>query len=719
MIKLINVSKYYKTEAGVSVGLVKANLEFKVGEFVAVVGESGSGKTTLLNVISGLDTYEDGEMYLFGEPTSHYEIEDLEKYRSTYVGFVFQNYNIIDSYTVIQNIVLALELQGYPKDKIRKRALELIERVGLTHRKNHKTAKLSGGEKQRVVIARALAKDCPIIVADEPTGNLDSKAGAEVMKLLDEISKDKLVIVVSHNYEEVKPYATRRVKIHDGQVVEDIKLKEVRSNAEITKPEIKEFTTKQTIRWSLMDLFSKPKRFIFLLITQLAVMLLFSVMYAGGQMVVNEVDNIGSNLSFNRNMYTENRLNIQRHDGQPINDAELEAFRSNSKVVSVASSSLQFFDSCRYVQIKSGRLSYPVEEVLGISHNTIFSKGKGELLSGKPATEVNEIVLSSNFRSSFKVNEEVELVFAGQHYSNERKVKVKITGFSKDNNSTLYLDERFGTPNHLGFDCLVLEAASNLTVSVDGKPGMIHVINFDNSITTDLIIPQYLVDDITRIEVKDNNKSYYNSLMSEASYTPSIDDYGIEISYKKLSEITQAMYQDRYAISLIVNDKIDADLLIASLDNTTYQILTYSPPLIDGISVLKQVISMFVFGGAILGLLFLYAILGLVIRNSMNARKKDFAIFRSIGTNEKTVGRLVIYQQIFISLFAYISLMIIVAIMTVFVPTSFIDFRMLPWYSYLVLFIMFMLFSIWLGFRFNKRIFKITVIKNLQIEEVI
>ena len=164
MIKLINVSKYYKTEAGVSVGLVKANLEFKVGEFVAVVGESGSGKTTLLNVISGLDTYEDGEMYLFGEPTSHYEIEDLEKYRSTYVGFVFQNYNIIDSYTVIQNIVLALELQGYPKDKIRKRALELIERVGLTHRKNHKTAKLSGGEKQESLLQEHLQKTARLLL---------------------------------------------------------------------------------------------------------------------------------------------------------------------------------------------------------------------------------------------------------------------------------------------------------------------------------------------------------------------------------------------------------------------------------------------------------------------------------------------------------------------------------------------------------------------------
>lgn len=140
MITLKNVSKYYKTEAGVSVGLYKANLELELGEFIAIVGESGSGKSTLLNVISGLDSYEEGEMLINNEPTSHYEIADWEQYRKTNVGFVFQNYNIIDSYTVLQNVMLALEFQGYPKDKMKSRALELIEQVGLTHRKNSKTA---------------------------------------------------------------------------------------------------------------------------------------------------------------------------------------------------------------------------------------------------------------------------------------------------------------------------------------------------------------------------------------------------------------------------------------------------------------------------------------------------------------------------------------------------------------------------------------------------
>jgi len=212
MIRLENVSKYYKSEETVSVGMKKINLEFSLGEFVAVTGESGSGKSTLLNVISGLDGYEDGELYLFGEETSHYTIPDWEKYRGTYVGFVFQNYNIIDSFTVLQNVLLALEVQGYDPKHRRQRALELIEKVGLTSHKNHKASKLSGGQKQRAVIARALAKDCPIIVADEPTGNLDSVSGAQVMELLHEISEGKLVVVVTHDYDIVKEFATRKIK---------------------------------------------------------------------------------------------------------------------------------------------------------------------------------------------------------------------------------------------------------------------------------------------------------------------------------------------------------------------------------------------------------------------------------------------------------------------------------------------------------------------------
>lgn len=407
MIKLINVSKYYKTEAGVSVGLVKANLEFNVGEFVAVVGESGSGKTTLLNVISGLDTYEDGEMYIFDEPTSHFEIEDLEKYCSTYVGFVFQNYNIIDSYTVLQNITVALELQGYPRNQIKSRALELIKRVGLTHRKNHKAAKLSGGEKQRVVIARALAKDCPIIVADEPTGNLDSKSGAEVMALLNEISKDKLVIIVSHNYEEVKPYATRKVRIHDGQIVEDVILKQVETTSKIEKPEVKEFTLQQTFRWSLLDLFSKPRRFLFLLISQLVVMFLFSISYAGTQMAVEAMNDTGV-YRWNNNFYTENRINIQRFDGNEITLDEIEAFKKDERVISVSTNSMQFLDGGGNLSL-AATTYFGRREILGTSHNTIFKQGKGELQSGKIPTEVNEVILSNDFRNEFKLNDELKL----------------------------------------------------------------------------------------------------------------------------------------------------------------------------------------------------------------------------------------------------------------------------------------------------------------------
>jgi putative ABC transport system permease protein len=189
MIRLEQVSKYYKSNALVAVGMRKVNLEFKIGEFVAVTGESGSGKSTLLNILSGLDTFEEGEFFLFNEPTSHYTIAQWEAYRAAYVGFVFQNYNIIESYTVLQNVLMSLEFQGYEEENRKQRALEIIDRVGLSHRVNHKASKLSGGEKQRTVIARALAKDCPAILCDEPTGNLDSKTGEEIIQLLHEISK--------------------------------------------------------------------------------------------------------------------------------------------------------------------------------------------------------------------------------------------------------------------------------------------------------------------------------------------------------------------------------------------------------------------------------------------------------------------------------------------------------------------------------------------------
>ena len=168
MITLKNVSKYYYNKGIIASGFTKVNLNLDLGEFVAITGESGSGKSTLLNVISGLDTYEEGEMYVDGKETSHYTEVDFEKYRKKYISNIFQNFNLINSYTVKQNIELVLLFNGESGKSVRDKTLDLIKKVGLTKYKNTKVSKLSGGQKQRVAIARALAKDTPIIIADEP-----------------------------------------------------------------------------------------------------------------------------------------------------------------------------------------------------------------------------------------------------------------------------------------------------------------------------------------------------------------------------------------------------------------------------------------------------------------------------------------------------------------------------------------------------------------------
>ena len=221
MIRLQNLAKYYTSEGNVVQALKEINLTIQEKTFVAITGESGSGKSTLLNVLSGMDTYEEGEYFFNKEETSYYDQEDWENFRRNKVGFVFQNYNLIDSYSVLENIKAALVIAGVSRKEQRKRAMELLEKVGLASHYKQKASKLSGGEKQRLSIARALAKDVPIIFADEPTGNLDSTNSKQIVELFAEIAKEKTVIVVTHDYDSVAEHVEHKVRLFNGEIVEN------------------------------------------------------------------------------------------------------------------------------------------------------------------------------------------------------------------------------------------------------------------------------------------------------------------------------------------------------------------------------------------------------------------------------------------------------------------------------------------------------------------
>ncbi|MBQ8203349.1 MAG: ABC transporter ATP-binding protein/permease, partial [Clostridia bacterium] len=240
MLQLKNIVKDYPAGDGTVHALKGVSLNFRSSEFVSVLGPSGCGKTTMLNIIGGLDKYTEGDLVINGRSTKEFGARDWDSYRNHSVGFVFQSYNLIPHQSVLQNVELALSLSGVSKTERRKRAKEALEMVGLGTQINKKPAEMSGGQMQRVAIARAIVNDPDIILADEPTGALDTETSVQVMEILKEISKDRLVVMVTHNPDLANKYSTRIVRMLDGEITED--------SAPLTDEEIALEEKKQTER---------------------------------------------------------------------------------------------------------------------------------------------------------------------------------------------------------------------------------------------------------------------------------------------------------------------------------------------------------------------------------------------------------------------------------------------------------------------------------------
>ncbi len=245
MLELKKISKIYETEEFKQKALDSVSINFRKNEFASILGPSGSGKTTLLNIIGGLDQYTSGDLIINDTSTKEYKDRDWDSYRNHRVGFVFQSYNLIPHQTVLANVELALTISGISKTERRKRAKKALKRVGLQDHINKKPNQLSGGQMQRVAIARAIVNDPDILLADEPTGALDTKTSVQIMELIKEIAKDKLVIMVTHNPELAKEYSTRIIELKDGKVMSDSNPYDGKQE-EIEETEVKKNKTKKT-----------------------------------------------------------------------------------------------------------------------------------------------------------------------------------------------------------------------------------------------------------------------------------------------------------------------------------------------------------------------------------------------------------------------------------------------------------------------------------------
>lgn len=601
MIEFKNVAKYYKTTTGVAEGIRNINLKFSLNEFVAITGESGSGKTTLLNVLSGFDSYEDGEILINGNETSHFTVKEWETFRSHNIGFVFQNYNIIESYSVYQNIIIALEAINYDKSKKKERALELIKEVGLETHVHHKTAKLSGGQKQRVVIARALAKDSPIILADEPTGNLDKASGEEIMKLLKKISKDKLVVLVTHNFKEAEPYVTRNVVLEDGNVKDDKVINEVSKTDKIElNEEIIKNKPINALKLAIKNIFATPKRTIFLLSLSLLTIIAFLFFYSN--LILSVRVDLGG-------FENDNEVYILNRNGDNFSKEDYLEFKSKYQT-----RHLEVYPSIPFLMGSLPDDVYYDFEIMP-AYNIDSSKIK----------DINDVIVTKNW-----VFDEYELGDIIKVKINDKTHSFKIVDKINDYKSALFVNEKF----LFDFEAFKLNEEF-----------------FDN-----IEINELLVVGLDRSEIN----IFKNKV---------IDDYRVIDNY--------LMYEDLGRL---------------------------------GLSIASFFLWMVLIG--ILAVLFLVTYN--ILKNMMQSRNKDVAIYRSVGVTETEVGLMILFEQIIVAFSAFLITYIALQVLANFNTSIYKTVRFLTFRDYVLISAIFLIFSILQGLRFNKKIFNLTVIESLK-----
>ena len=620
MIELKNVSKFYNDNNIVTVGLRNISIKLNKGEFVAITGDSGSGKSTLLNVISSIDTYDEGEIFYYGNETFYFNQNDSDIFRKNNVSFIFQKYNIVDSYTVLQNVMLPLLIKGKSKQEAHREALEIIKRVGLEHRAYNKGSKLSGGEKQRCVIARALATDAPILACDEPTGNLDKKTSEEIINLIKEVSKDKLVLIVTHDYESIKDICTRKIKLSDGEIVEDITFKE---GIEEEKKELNLVDSKPSkktlFKLAFLNVFSTPKKSIFstLVFTFVSLVLLLLSLF----MVQLSYD---ENYSYSDEyiIVSKDRMIIYEDKHESLDMSKLEPLLESYEYYTNAF----YEEKMNYFRIENSVSTYASLTYNEFDYEVIH--GTNELKEGEFVLVVPQWDYYTQLDSSH-IGKEINMtMFADYDYLVPIGKLVGI-GVSKEINNQCLVGSKHDS--NLANMIINNDVSLSFTSSKTDRT-IISKFYVKNAEKTYLAIPTELKDDI---QFNFNIKNLYNvSYDIEVVYTDEVSNPALIVNEDYLKGEIAPDFDGVKEIT-VYTDNIRK--LTKQIENLGYDVSI--PSKVENEAGASLIALYMAMGLVIVALIIMFFISFAIIQRIYLTKTKDYSIFRTLGLVSKDLKR--------------------------------------------------------------------------------
>lgn len=675
LIILEDVNKYYQNQSGIALGINKVNLKFSIGEFVAITGKSGSGKTTLLNIIACLDKIDSGKYFFNNHEIGSFDIEELEEFRKQNVSFIFQEYNLVESFSVLDNIMVPLLYKGLSIKEARSKALELVKKVGLEKVYKNKVTTLSGGEQQRTVIARALAKDSPIIACDEPTGNLDKETGKQIIKLLHELASDKLILFVTHSPEELDGFKTREIVISDGRIIKDEAIIKTDPKDYVQKPASK---AKNIFYQIAKYFFSQPRKGFLIFLTYFVFGFFIIMLMA---LLSNNIFKELNNMTNTRYHLSDPKLYEVYKKGAQLSSDDITKINNNTKLKPIKNIGYLYSNST--INLKKRGEQFYRDNNFNIIPEDVYINyriSKGRLPKAK-----NEalLILGRYRKSEYQIG---DIIYYIDPFDTKKEIEFQVVGII----SQTTLDIKTSSSFNIGLTNEFLdspEAAtffydefkSTFTLKANDKTSNFF-LSYISAFNTDIIIDDtlgnrveyygssdYLFNDALEFkgELIHKQKSLEKTvnvdikLIKVDKNDPNVDI--LKMSSKKMAELFKqydnnlfyySNLSEQNLLKLVNNNEATNEYSVISTAKTTKLVeeLDLAQMILTTISVILIVIATLVFS----------LIMNLFIKQIFKIKQKDYTIFRTLGANKKDINKFIIFENLLITHIAYLVFLVII-----------------------------------------------------------